>query len=232
MGAYRSSLVAWDKKWDHGLIGLKLGGTRTLKIPPSILANTKHFIYTKSKLRKEIPTDSTIIFDVEMVMINETNEEQLVRENKEAEQIAKEIADKKKTAEEELKKITDKVTADKEKGGILVSMTNKFYLNEEADKDEFGLMIDKIYFTSVPVEDVNYQLYASVDGDAIGSIKYQPTASSNWAGKYVFKGIYTNKDQEKPTNIWVGTEKSGFGISNTIIFLFFILVLYLIMKQK
>jgi len=54
------------KGWDHGVRGMKVGGERTLIIPPAMA-------YGSRGVGKIIPPDSTLIFDVELVGIQEKN---------------------------------------------------------------------------------------------------------------------------------------------------------------
>lgn len=54
------------KGWDHGVRGMKVGGERTLIIPPAMA-------YGARGVGKIIPPDSTLIFDVELVGIQEKN---------------------------------------------------------------------------------------------------------------------------------------------------------------
>lgn len=50
------------KGWDDGLLGLKVGGKRTLTIPP-------HLGYGDRGAGRVIPPNATLIFDVECVHI-------------------------------------------------------------------------------------------------------------------------------------------------------------------
>jgi len=50
------------KGWDHGVRGMKVGGERTLIIPPAMA-------YGSRGVGKIIPPDSTLIFDVQLVGI-------------------------------------------------------------------------------------------------------------------------------------------------------------------
>ena len=54
------------KGWDHGVRGMKVGGERTLIIPPEMA-------YGSRGVRKVIPPDSALIFDVELVGIEKKN---------------------------------------------------------------------------------------------------------------------------------------------------------------
>ncbi|MDC8446550.1 MAG: FKBP-type peptidyl-prolyl cis-trans isomerase [Nitrosomonas sp.] len=54
------------KGWDHGVRGMKVGGERTLIIPPTMA-------YGARGVGKMIPPNSTLIFDVELVGIQEKN---------------------------------------------------------------------------------------------------------------------------------------------------------------
>ncbi len=54
------------KGWDHGVRGMKVGGERTLIIPPDMA-------YGVRGVRKVIPPNSTLIFDVELVGIERKN---------------------------------------------------------------------------------------------------------------------------------------------------------------
>jgi FKBP-type peptidyl-prolyl cis-trans isomerase FkpA len=54
------------KGWDHGVRGMKVGGERTLIIPPAMA-------YGARGVGKMIPPNSTLIFDVELVGIQEKN---------------------------------------------------------------------------------------------------------------------------------------------------------------
>ncbi len=54
------------KGWDHGVRGMKVGGKRTLVIPPEMA-------YGARGVRKVIPPNSTLIFDVELVGIEQKN---------------------------------------------------------------------------------------------------------------------------------------------------------------
>ena len=49
--------------WDKGLIGMKLGGKRTLRIPPNLA-------YGSKKIGDKIPANSTLIFEIEILEIN------------------------------------------------------------------------------------------------------------------------------------------------------------------
>jgi peptidylprolyl isomerase len=49
--------------WHQGLEGLKVGGRRTLTIPPELGYG--------SRRKGKIPPDSTLIFDVELISLNE-----------------------------------------------------------------------------------------------------------------------------------------------------------------
>ncbi len=51
------------KGWDQGLVGMKVGGQRTLIIPPELG-------YGSRGAGQSIPPDSTLIFDVEMLEIH------------------------------------------------------------------------------------------------------------------------------------------------------------------
>ena len=45
--------------WDHGLLGMKAGGTRKLTIPPELA-------YGKRGISGLIPPDSTLVFEIEL----------------------------------------------------------------------------------------------------------------------------------------------------------------------
>ena len=51
------------KGWDEGVIGMKVGGRRTLTIPPDMA-------YGADGLGELIPPNATLIFDVELVAVN------------------------------------------------------------------------------------------------------------------------------------------------------------------
>lgn len=50
------------KGWDHGVRGMKIGGERTLIVPPAMA-------YGSRGVGKIIPPDSTLIFDVQLIGI-------------------------------------------------------------------------------------------------------------------------------------------------------------------
>ena len=54
------------KGWDHGVRGMKVGGERTLVVPPEMA-------YGSRGVGRLIPPDSTLIFDVELVGIEQDN---------------------------------------------------------------------------------------------------------------------------------------------------------------
>ena len=49
--------------WEQGLLGMKVGGKRTLVIPPALA-------YGATGVAGLIPPDATLIFDVELVAVN------------------------------------------------------------------------------------------------------------------------------------------------------------------
>ncbi len=59
------------KGWDEGLVGLKLGGKRTLKIPSSMG-------YGPQGSGNKIPPNSDLVFDVELVELVKAGEEDIV----------------------------------------------------------------------------------------------------------------------------------------------------------
>lgn len=54
------------KGWDHGVRGMKVGGERTLIIPSDMA-------YGSRGVRKVIPPDAALIFDVELIGIEKKN---------------------------------------------------------------------------------------------------------------------------------------------------------------
>jgi hypothetical protein len=50
------------KGWDQGLVGMQVGGTRRLVIPPALAYG--------SKGRPGVPAGSTLIFEIELIAIN------------------------------------------------------------------------------------------------------------------------------------------------------------------